>query len=79
MSGKKRLMDTHSPKMVCASLTTFPQRYRSLIAPFEMYRERVGGPSESEIEKKKEEANKDRTFSNPDRSGGTQVIGFFTL
>ena len=36
-------------------------------------RERVGGPSEAEIEKKKEEANKDRPFSNPDRSGGTQV------
>lgn len=36
-------------------------------------RERKGGPSEAEIQKKKDEANKDRPFSNPDRQGGTQV------
>ena len=35
-------------------------------------RERTGGPSEAEISKKKEEANKDRPFSNPKREGGTQ-------
>ena len=39
-----------------------------------LLRERTGGPSEGEIEKKKEEANKDRPFSNPDRTGGTQVV-----
>jgi hypothetical protein len=35
--------------------------------------ERTGGPSEEEIAKKVEEKKKDRTFSNPDREGGTQV------
>ena len=42
-------------------------------ADFFSCRKRTGGPSEEELEKKTEEKNKDRTFSNPDREGGTQV------